>query len=166
MFKLAEFSNRKFIAEINTDDGEVIAEFEMMDLSYNRWNDIGFMVVPEVALKIKDPKNPTKMIEDVKQQQLNDAIAENKRNAMRIVESIEGGSGIDWGGLGAENLETLEQKAMFFMDKLDTPIFLGLLAILRNRAFGARISAKDAQKIFPDVQEASRNGSTAQAHDD
>jgi len=163
MFVLNNHSKTKFMAEIKNEAGVVLSEFEMMDLSYNRWNEIGFMVTAQVAPKIKDPDNPSKYIDDFKQQQLYDGQADILRNAMRIVESIENGSGIDW---GKDVPVDLHSKAQRLMNEVDTPVFIGLIGLLRNRAFGGKVDEKTAVAIFPDVPEKSRNGDPPEANDD
>lgn len=161
-FNIDDHSNTQFIAEICNEAGEVVARFTMADLSYHRWNEIGFMVVADTAMKIKDPKDPKKMIDDVAKQNELNALADNKRNIMRIVDSLENGEGINW---GIHPPATLEAKAERFYQRVATPIVIGLLGILRNRAFGRRVSVKDAADNFPDVSGSGGDGDPPETHD-
>ena len=143
-FKIQDHQNKTFYVDIQTEGSEDVLSYQMLALSYNRWNEIGLMVVADEAPKIKNPDNPRELIHDANGQRALNAEAEMQRNAMRVVESLEGGEGIDWGDAPPDNLA---DKAQMIMD-IDSVTFLGLLTGLRNRAFGAEVSSEDAQARF------------------
>ena len=145
-FVIKTHQHKKFFIDITL--GEDTVSYELEALSYMRWNEIGLMVKAETAPKIKDPNNPKKYIEDRKRQDELNAEAELLRNAMRIVVALEGGEGIEWGD---DAPDTLEGKAEVFAS-VDTVMFLGLLTGLRNRAFGGKVTAEDADARFRRLQ--------------
>jgi len=147
-FPITEFKKRTFWAVVQSEDGRVIAEVELLALSYMRWNELGFLVPAPVAPVIKDPKDLTKVIPDLKKQRELDAEAEMKRNAIRLVVSLEGGSGIDWNGVEPD---TLEDKADELM-QVDSLVFLGLLQCLQKRIFGAGVTTEESADRFQRLQ--------------
>lgn len=139
---------------IKNADGSIADSYSyrLAVLSYSRWNEIGLQVVTEVAAKIRDPEaDPAdnKYIVDKEGQRLLNSQAETLRNAMRIVASLEGGEGIEWGD---DEPDTLEEKAELFQD-LDPVIFVGLLSGVRNRAFGGSVTIESAAERFPSVSD-------------
>jgi hypothetical protein len=160
-FKISRHQNTTFWAVLQDTEGNILAEYEMCDLSYARWNDIGLMVTPDVARKIKDPKHPSKMIDDIATQTRYNQEAEVLRNAMRLAESIEGGSGIDWEG---HDPQTLQDKGALLMS-MSTHIFYGLLGLLSRRVHGAQVSAETAEARFQRLQVASQANHDPQTDD-
>jgi len=147
-FKISEHKGENFFIVIHDNDGNQVAEYELKPLSYMRWNEIGLQVVADEAPKIKDPKNPKDYIQDLATQRRLDAEAEVMRNAMRVVESLEGGEGIDWGG---NEPETLLEKAEQ-LQAIDVLTFNALIVGLRNWTLGKGVSAESAAQRFQRLQ--------------
>lgn len=163
MFKISDYTDTSFWAILKDEDGNILAEHQMKDLTYHRWNEIGLMVTPKEAMKIKDPSNPTKLIADKETQARYDAEAELTRNGMRLIESLEGGGGIDW---GEDDPQTLQAKAELFQANISQHIFLGLLTVLRERVYRTRISTEDAKARFRRLQDTAADDPEQQTDDD
>ena len=162
MFKIEDYKNTTFWAILKDEDGNVLAEHEVMDLTIHRWNEIGLMVTAQEAMKIRDPKDPTQKIPDKVTQARYDADAELLRNAMRLVECLEGGGGIDW---GENDPQTLQEKAELFEQSISQHIFLGFLTILQNRVYRTRITSEDAKARFRRIQAAAKDDPEPQTDD-
>ncbi len=148
-FKIKEQQGKTFHVDIKDRNENLLASYELEALTYMRWNELGLMVIPDEAPKIKDPKNPSgKKIYDLKGQSKLDGQAEVKRNAIRLVVSLEGGEGIDWDG---NEPDTLEEKADILM-QIDSAVFIALLTALRNRAYGMEVTAEESTVRFQRLQ--------------
>jgi hypothetical protein len=159
-FKIADHQNKTFFIDI--ESGGQTYSYELMALSYMKWNELGLLVPDETAPKIKDPKDPKKYIDDLAGQRKLDAECEWKRNAIRVVYALENGEGIDWNG---DEPETLEDKANT-LQQLDAVIFFGLINGLRTRTFGGVVSSEDAATRFQRVQaESVTSDAESQAND-
>lgn len=162
MFKISDYTGTTFWAILKDENGNILAEHEVMDLTIHRWNEIGLMVTAQVAQKIKNPDKPTELIADRETQARYDAEAELKRNAMRLVECLEGGGGIDW---GEDDPQTLQEKAELLQQSISQHIFLGFLTILQNRVYRTRITAEDAKARFQRIQAEAESNSEQQTDD-
>ena len=81
---------------------------------------------------------------------------------MRLVESLEGGGGIDWGDNAPQ---TLQEKAELLEKTISQHILLGLLTILRQRTYRSNISAEDAKARFRRLQAAAKDDPEQQTDD-
>jgi hypothetical protein len=153
-FKIDNYKGNTFIAEFATEGSDTAVEFELLALSYFRWNEIGLTVTQKTAPRKPDPDNRGKYIADDKMQIDLDSEAEMSRNAMRIVVALEGGEGIDWGDFEPD---TLAEKAAIMMD-IDAAMFINLLAVLTQRVYGMKVSTKDSESRFSVIQSNSNEG--------
>jgi hypothetical protein len=161
-FKVNDYTDNTFHLDILGDDGAMIATYELKALTYTEWNEIGLTVVADEAPKIKDPDNPKKLIHDLAGQRLIDAQAEITRNVMRVVVSLEGGEGIEWGG---KTPSTLEAKAEILLN-IDSSMVWTLLNGIRTRAFGKKVSSEEATARFQRMEAEAITGSSSETDDD